>query len=225
MNKISGIYEIKNKINGDRYIGSSNDIDKRLKEHKRELLIGNHFNPRLQKAWNKYGFDAFELCLFLACETSMLLIEEQKLLNKKPEYNITKHAEAFFTGHNHSEKSKQKISIGMKGKKNSLGYKHPTEDYETRRGKSPWNKGKTGIYSEETRKKISQSLSGKTQSKETILKRSISLQGHRGRLGIKQSDETKRKMSESQKRRWQIIKSREGYSEMSRSIVPRRKRE
>ena len=54
MSKISGIYEIRNIITGDRYIGSSVDILKRFTTHKRFLKQGSHHSIILQNSFNKY---------------------------------------------------------------------------------------------------------------------------------------------------------------------------
>ena len=62
----SGIYQIYNPINNKRYIGSSINIQRRLKEHKRNLRGGYHHNQHLQNAWNKYTdvliFEPLEYC-------------------------------------------------------------------------------------------------------------------------------------------------------------------
>ena len=55
----------------------------------------------------------------------------------------------------------------------------------------PWNKGKTGIYNEEIRKNISNSLKGKKHSKNTKIKMS---EAQKGKL---KTEEHKRKMSKS----------------------------
>lgn len=52
---ISGIYSIRNKINGKVYVGSSKDIYTRWSQHRHDLRKGNHHNEVLQRAWNKYG--------------------------------------------------------------------------------------------------------------------------------------------------------------------------
>lgn len=57
--KDSGVYMIRNTINGHFYIGSSVDMRNRVLKHRNELRGGKHANPRLQKAWIKYGEDAF----------------------------------------------------------------------------------------------------------------------------------------------------------------------
>ena len=57
---ISGIYIIRNLINGNVYIGSAVRIDSRKRQHLHKLRSGKHENGHLQKAWNKYGEDSFE---------------------------------------------------------------------------------------------------------------------------------------------------------------------
>jgi group I intron endonuclease len=57
--KICGIYCIRNKINGKVYIGSSVDIHARWRTHRYELRGGGHHSIALQRAWDKYGREAF----------------------------------------------------------------------------------------------------------------------------------------------------------------------
>ena len=56
---MGGIYMIENLINHKVYIGQSQDIERRHKDHIRHLKHGNHDNSHLQNAWNKYGADNF----------------------------------------------------------------------------------------------------------------------------------------------------------------------
>lgn len=79
------------------------------------------------------------------------------------------------TGKKLSEETKKKISIANKGNKNGLGYRHSEEIKkriseakkgmifsdnhikklrESHLGHIPWNKGKTGIYSDEIKKRM-----------------------------------------------------------------------
>lgn len=51
---MAGVYQIYNKETNKRYIGSSINIERRLKEHKRNLKANRHSNQHLQNAWNKY---------------------------------------------------------------------------------------------------------------------------------------------------------------------------
>lgn len=50
-----GIYVIDNMKNGNVYVGSSNDIEKRWRKHRERLKRDNHINPHLQSSRNKYG--------------------------------------------------------------------------------------------------------------------------------------------------------------------------
>lgn len=59
-----GIYCITCRINNIKYIGSTNDIGRRLSKHFSELRNNRHTNSRLQEDYNKYGIDSFEIeCL------------------------------------------------------------------------------------------------------------------------------------------------------------------
>lgn len=88
-----GLYRITNTITGKAYIGSSNkDTNGRLIQHKSDLKAGRHFNVLLQRAWNKYGEDAFmfEHLLDFSGSYEYLIEEETKAiqaLNGKT-YNI-----------------------------------------------------------------------------------------------------------------------------------------
>jgi predicted GIY-YIG superfamily endonuclease len=52
--KSSGIYEIINKLNNKRYIGSAQEFKSRWKDHKSSLLNNKHQNKHLQHSFNKY---------------------------------------------------------------------------------------------------------------------------------------------------------------------------
>lgn len=54
----SGIYRIRNLVNGKCYIGSAFNFERRFILH-RHFLRNQKHNPKLQRAWNKYGEDAF----------------------------------------------------------------------------------------------------------------------------------------------------------------------
>ena len=66
MNKLSGIYAIRNTKNGKTYIGQSVDIRKRWIYHRWELEKGIHKNKHLQNAWDKdsahFRFEVVEPC-------------------------------------------------------------------------------------------------------------------------------------------------------------------
>lgn len=74
--KVSGIYIIRNLTNNKVYIGSSNNIVKRFKTHKDELIDSIHKNPHLQQSVDKYGIDNFSFELLEECIIEDLLIRE-----------------------------------------------------------------------------------------------------------------------------------------------------
>ena len=57
---LSGVYRITCLANNKNYIGSSDNIMRRLKTHERELEQGSHNNRRLQHDYDEYGSEFFE---------------------------------------------------------------------------------------------------------------------------------------------------------------------
>ena len=72
---ISGIYQIKNKINGKSYIGQSKDIYHRWIKHK-EVINFNSNSPMknypLYRALIKYGIDNFDFIILEECSIEKL---------------------------------------------------------------------------------------------------------------------------------------------------------
>ena len=54
-----GIYSITNTITGKKYIGSTNNLYKRICGHKNSLMSGNGANQVLQQDYNELGKDSF----------------------------------------------------------------------------------------------------------------------------------------------------------------------
>jgi len=107
---ISGIYKIENKINGKFYIGSSKNIEKRFKVHKRGLNSNKHHNIYLQRSWLKYGASAF---LFTIIEETNNLFEKEEfwITTLKPEYNIGSVGGGDnFTNHPNKEDLRERLS-------------------------------------------------------------------------------------------------------------------
>jgi hypothetical protein len=88
--KKSGIYKIRNKINDKYYVGSSQNVQHRWKNHLKTLRNKTHRNSKLQNSWYKYGEECFIFELIEECPISDLLIVEQNYLDeckKNPENN------------------------------------------------------------------------------------------------------------------------------------------
>ena len=86
---IIGIYKIQNKQDGKCYYGSSLNIKKRFAQHLKTLRNNTHHNTHLQRAWNKYGEDAFVFEVVEECVSDCILIREQHYLNTNMDgYNI-----------------------------------------------------------------------------------------------------------------------------------------
>ena len=83
MIKIIGIYSITNTLNNKRYIGYSIDIQRRWATHKRDLKNNKHENDHLQKAYNKYGEDAFKFEIIEECtKENTLLLQKRTFINR-----------------------------------------------------------------------------------------------------------------------------------------------
>jgi group I intron endonuclease len=67
-----GIYAIRNLFNGKRYIGSTVNLRSRAKAHRTCLRGGYHHSKKLQRAWNKYGENAFVFEVMECCAASRL---------------------------------------------------------------------------------------------------------------------------------------------------------
>ena len=111
-----GIYMIRNTITDKLYIGKSVNIKKRFNEHKHELRNGCHHNDHLQKAWNKYGEDAFEFHVLEVCERDDLNALEiatiAKYSNSHELYNMTDGGDGML-GRTMSEETKSLIGMRL----------------------------------------------------------------------------------------------------------------
>lgn len=123
MNKI-GIYQIVNKVNQKRYIGSSIRLNGRKKRHFSELNCNVHHSQALQRAYNKYGKENFHFFILEYCEADKLLEREQYYLDTlKPEYNICKTA-GNCLGKITTNETKQKMKESSKKYWDKIGRSH-----------------------------------------------------------------------------------------------------
>lgn len=84
----SGIYKITNKLNGKSYIGQSNDIERRIAEHKKKRILTT------DDYINFYGVDNFSFEILEKCEQSELDNKEKEYIKQynsiEDGYNIQK---------------------------------------------------------------------------------------------------------------------------------------
>lgn len=164
MEKICGIYSIKNTFNNNIYIGQSINIYKRWQEHKRQLLKNEHKNKILQKDYDNFGLDYFEFNIVEITEKCNLNDREVHWINKfnsfKNGYNMTEGGDINPMTY---EPIRESVINKIKGNKNWLG-KHHTK---------------------ETKEKMSKSAIGRKMSKESKIKlsntrKSLNLGGSKG---------------------------------------------
>ncbi len=118
---ICGIYKIVNHATGQCYVGQSQRVQKRIREHFRLLRLNKHPNQHLQNAYNKYGLENFSGGVEIECESVEQLdyLEESFLKGdawfEEPNvYNIADFAKAPMRGKNHSEEVRQRIRLGRR---------------------------------------------------------------------------------------------------------------
>jgi len=78
----TGVYIIRNVLNGKFYIGSAaKSLKHRKRSHFQTLRGGHHHNRHLQAAWNKYG-PVFEFSVLEYCSPSSCISREQFWIDK-----------------------------------------------------------------------------------------------------------------------------------------------
>lgn len=143
----SGIYQIRNIINGKKYVGISNDVPRRLQGHKNRLRRGDHANRHLQSAFNKHGEAAFVFEIIVWCPAHELLIKEQSFIESGEfRYNL-KSASGSHYGFRHTKEAKQRIGKAWRGKKRGpMSAEHRAKLSASKRGIPAWNKGKKSRF-------------------------------------------------------------------------------
>ena len=199
MEKIIGIYQIKNKVNKKIYIGSSVDIKQRWAKHLHELKKGIHSNKYLLESFKKYGEENFDFILLEKIQDSSLIIEREqyyldyyKSYEKENGYNLRKKAETNL-GYRHSQQSIEKF------RQASIGKKHTEEWKQTlRQRNSGENNPFYGMsHSNTSREKISLKNKGKKRTEEFKQKLSEMNSGNNNPFfGRKHSEESRAKISE-----------------------------
>lgn len=115
----NGVYLIHNKVNNKNYVGSTTNLDRRIKNHKQHLEKGCHNNRKIQKDYDEYGPDSFE---FKILEKDI----EEELLTAYEKYHMyMTDAIVMYKGYNEkmptlNHKNFQKV-CELKRQENNLG--------------------------------------------------------------------------------------------------------
>lgn len=86
----SGIYRISILNRSGVYIGQSNDVNKRLLSHWKDLAFNSHINRPMQELWNNHGPNAFTAELVDSIVNEISALEKQRWLAEKEQLWIEK---------------------------------------------------------------------------------------------------------------------------------------
>lgn len=118
---LCGIYKLVNTVTGQCYVGQSQRMQKRIKEHFRLLRLNKHPNQHLQRSYNKYGASAFYGAVEVECADLKELdtleetfLQGQAWFDEPTVYNIADFAKAPMRGKQHSEEVRQRIRLGRR---------------------------------------------------------------------------------------------------------------
>lgn len=160
------VYAIRNRINGHSYIGSTKNFKSRWHTHRSTLRRNKHHSFVLQRAWDKYGEDAFEFKVLLVCPNELRIFYETKLMSLET-YNVlrTPKESGVRGGWTHSEEFKAKMSALHTGKSLTDDHRkklslHRTGRKENIEFKEKARNRQLGVVpNASTRKKLSKAMS------------------------------------------------------------------
>ena len=209
----SCIYLWKNLINQKVYVGQTQNFYQRMKQYQRD----NDSHRVIGKAFLKYGFDNFEVCILeqdIAVDNldarEQYWLDFYECYNPEKGYNICQEASTT-RGYKHSEETKYKMSV--KNKQRFID--HP----EYKQAISERQRGRQA--SQATKEKMSRSRLGNQNAKgshwqmseESKRKISQALKGKQNCLGRKHTQEAKDKIAESNRNRMITEETRQKMSE------------
>lgn len=87
------VYQIRNKVNGWVYIGSTVNFFTRIRQHLESLKSGKHYNYKLQAAYKQFGATAFSIEVIYqgndkTTRSELYDIEQKFLDSRGDKYNI-----------------------------------------------------------------------------------------------------------------------------------------
>lgn len=117
---VCGVYQITNTTDGKIYVGKSNDVKNRWRNHRYQLKKGIHPNAHLQAAYRLDGADAFIYSILEECERSVIEAREAFHINALSAaiggYNLLYPLPSNSGVSVHSEESRIKMSKSQRAK-------------------------------------------------------------------------------------------------------------
>lgn len=111
-----GIYEIRNRITGNAYVGRAKCFAVRFKRHRYELRCGRHHCLPLQRAWDKHGEAAFDFVVVQECPPeAAIVLEARRLKCLSGLYNVSRRASGgdLISGHPQREAIVSRIRASL----------------------------------------------------------------------------------------------------------------
>lgn len=172
----SGIYKIQH-ASGKAYVGSSQNMSIRWKDHKNQLRSGKHHSIKLQNAWNKHTEIEFSFEVIEEVSIDRLIEREQYWMDAmdawRSGYNVAKFADCPNRGRPVSQEMRSRLSKALKGR-------GPSE--EIRAMATIANTGSKA--SPEKLAKMSKAFKGRVFTDETRLKMSLAQKSRQERMSI-----------------------------------------
>lgn len=130
--KISAVYQIKNMVTGERYVGSSNNVYRRWESHKEPSRWKQHPNSKLYKDFQEYGLENFIFSILAPVEKEYLRQVEQEFIDTlQPTYNSNR-ANGLDVEKRKAYEQSEKRKESHKAYHQSEKYKAQKKAYESR---------------------------------------------------------------------------------------------
>lgn len=220
----SGVYQIKSKLDGRLYVGSSVDVYVRWREHKYNAMNHNlKIKQVICRAIEKYGEENFEWSIIELCDPDVLIEREQYWLDiltpftdNGKGFNVRKVADSN-VGIIRTDESKAKQRISAKGKTRSeQTRRRMSENWREKRSKEYFENLSLRVRGDnnpakrpDVKDKISKSMKGRTwKHDEERVKRHSEL-----RRGRTYTAEQRQRMSDAQqKNKTRSVEAKEKFS-------------
>ena len=157
----SGVYAIRNLVDGKVYIGSAQNLRHRKSQHFSDLRCGRHASRHLQRAFEKHGAAAFVFDVLEECAVDELIAREQVYIDAYSSatsaygYN-SRPVAASNRGHRFSDETRQRMSDAFNRNRKPMAAESRKRCDETRRGQQ---------RSEDVRRKMSESALSRTDNR------------------------------------------------------------